>query len=91
MKELNLQKVQNKLRDKFLANGVKMLGPEMYQQLRETKGMEHDGLLLPKEIAKTDFHLAQQHRSAWTHEIDLRAVSDLAWWNHASTLAIRED
>ena len=31
----------------------KMLGPEMYQQLRETKGMEHDGLLLPEEIAKT--------------------------------------
>ena len=29
----------------------KMLGPEMYQQLRETKGMEHDGLLLPEEIA----------------------------------------
>ena len=26
MKELNLQKVQNKLRDKFLASGVKMLG-----------------------------------------------------------------
>ena len=29
----------------------KMLGPEMYQKLRETKGLEHDGLLLPKEIA----------------------------------------
>ena len=28
MKELNLQKIQNKLREKFLANGVKMLGPE---------------------------------------------------------------
>jgi len=69
----------------------KMLGPEMYQQLRETKGMEHDGLLLPKEIAETYFHLAQQHRSAWTHEIDLRAFSDLAWWNHASSIAILED
>ena len=63
-----------------------MLGPEMYQQLRETKGMEHDGLLLPKEIAETYFHLAQQHRSAWTHELDLRAFSDLAWWNHATML-----
>ena len=50
----------------------KMLGPEMYQQLRETKGMEHDGLLLPEEIAKTYYHLSQQHRSAWTHELDLR-------------------
>ena len=64
----------------------KMLGPEMYKQLRETKGMEHDGLLLPKEIAETYFHLAQQHRSAWTHELDLRAFSDLAWWNHATML-----
>ena len=64
----------------------KMLGPEMYQQLRETKGMEHDGLLLPEEIAKTYFHLSQQHRSAWTHELDLRAFSDLAWWNHATML-----
>ena len=64
----------------------KMLGPEMYQQLRETKGMEHDGLLLPKEIAKTYYHLSQQHRSAWTHELDLRAFSDLAWWNHATML-----
>ena len=64
----------------------KMLGPEMYQQLRETKGMEHDGLLLPTEIAKTYYHLSQQHRSAWTHELDLRAFSDLAWWNHATML-----
>ena len=28
MKELNLHKIQNKLRDKFLNSGVKMLGPE---------------------------------------------------------------
>ena len=28
MKELNLQKIQNKLRNKFLTSGVKMLGPE---------------------------------------------------------------
>ncbi|MEZ7832433.1 MAG: short-chain dehydrogenase, partial [Gammaproteobacteria bacterium] len=27
-------------------------------------------------------HLHQQHRSVWTHELDLRAYSDLAWWNH---------
>ena len=60
----------------------KMLGPEKFQQLRETKGMEHDGLMLPDKIADTYFHLAQQHRSAWTHELDMRAFSDLAWWNH---------
>ena len=60
----------------------KMLGPERFQQLREARGLEHDGLLLPVEIANTYFHLAQQHRSAWTHEIDLRAFSDRPWWNH---------
>jgi len=60
----------------------KLLGPEQFQQLRETRGMEHDGLMLPAKIADTYFHLAQQHRSAWTHEIDLRSFSDLPWWNH---------
>ena len=61
----------------------KMLGPERYQALREHKGLEKDGLLVPAEIANTYYHLATQHRSAWTYELDLRAHSDLAWWNHA--------
>jgi NAD(P)-dependent dehydrogenase (short-subunit alcohol dehydrogenase family) len=60
----------------------KMLGPERFQALRETRGMENDGLLLPEKIADTYLHLAQQHRSAWTHEIDLRSFSDRPWWNH---------
>jgi NAD(P)-dependent dehydrogenase (short-subunit alcohol dehydrogenase family) len=62
----------------------KMMGPERFQALRERKGLEHDGLLLPAEVANTYYYLAHQHRSAWTHELDLRAYSDLAWWNHAS-------
>ncbi len=37
MKELNLQKVQNKLRNKFLACGVKMLGPETIFFSNDTK------------------------------------------------------
>ncbi len=61
----------------------KMLGAENFEALREAKGKDKDGLLLPEEIAETYYHLAQQHRSAWTHELDLRAYSDLAWWNHA--------
>ncbi len=60
----------------------RMLGAEKFQELREARGLEHDGLLLPAKVADTYFHLAQQHRSAWTHEIDLRPFSDLAWWNH---------
>jgi NAD(P)-dependent dehydrogenase (short-subunit alcohol dehydrogenase family) len=62
----------------------KMLGPERFQALREKKGLENDGLLLPAEVANTYYYIAHQHRSAWTFEIDLRAHSDLAWWNHAS-------
>ena len=60
----------------------KMLGPDEFQKLRESRGLEHDGLLLPDKIADTYYHVSQQHRSAWTHELDLRAFSDLAWWNH---------
>jgi len=59
----------------------KMLGPERFAQLRQTRGNEHDGLLLPAEVADTYFHLAQQHRSAWTFEMDLRTYKDKAWWN----------
>mgnify|MGYP003645992329 FL=1 len=60
----------------------KMLGPEKYRALRERKGLEHDGLILPEKLAETYLHLARQHRSTWTHELDIRAYTDLAWWNH---------
>ncbi|WP_417514469.1 SDR family NAD(P)-dependent oxidoreductase [Minwuia sp.] len=60
----------------------KMLGPEKFAALRDSKGKENDGLILPEKVAETYWHLAQQHRSAWTHELDLRAHSDRPWWNH---------
>ena len=60
----------------------KMLGPERFQELRNTRGLDHDGLMLPAKIADTYYHIAQQHRSAWTFELDMRAFSDRAWWNH---------
>ena len=59
----------------------KMLGPERFRQLKETRGAA-DGLMLPEKIADTYWHLASQHRSVWTHELDLRSWSDLPWWNH---------
>jgi NAD(P)-dependent dehydrogenase (short-subunit alcohol dehydrogenase family) len=59
----------------------KMLGPERFQALRESRGMEHDGLMLPARIADTYLHLAQQHRSTWTHEMDFRSFTDRPWWN----------
>ena len=43
---------------------------------------DQDGLMLPDKMAATYFHIAQQHRSAWTHEVDMRSFSDLPWWNH---------
>ena len=60
----------------------KMLGPERFQALRETRGLEHDGLMLPEKIAETYWHVAQQHRSTWTHELDMRSFSDRPWWTH---------
>lgn len=60
----------------------KMLGADAFEQLRASRGREHDGLLLPEQIAETYYHVAHQHRSAWTHELDLRAYSDRPWWNH---------
>jgi len=35
-----------------------------------------DGLLQPDAIAETYWQLHQQHRSAWTHELDLRPHSE---------------
>ena len=37
MKELNLQKIQNKLRNKFLTSGVKMIGPKTIFFSNDTK------------------------------------------------------
>ncbi len=59
----------------------KMLGAERFAAYREMKGP--DGLIQPEAVADTYFHLSQQPRSTWTHELDLRSYSDLAWWNHA--------
>ncbi len=60
----------------------KMLGAEKFQKLREDRGLENDGLIVPEKLAETYFHIAQQHRSTWTHELDIRSFTDLAWWNH---------
>ena len=60
----------------------KMMGQENFEKLRKSRGMEHDGLVLPDKVADTYYHLSKQHRSAWTYEIDLRSFSDNAWWNH---------
>ncbi len=60
----------------------KLMGKDSFTRLRERRGALHDGLILPAKVADTYFHLANQHRSTWTHELDIRSFSDLAWWNH---------
>jgi len=60
----------------------KILGPERFKEFRETHGMEHDGIIVPSEVANTYYHIAHQHRSSWTHEMDFRSFSDTPWWNH---------
>ncbi len=59
----------------------KILGPERFAELRRTRGMENEGLMLPSAIAETYLHLAKQPKSTWSNEIDLRSFSDSPWWN----------
>ncbi len=42
------------------------------QWTRDRFGIEPAKALVPEEIAKSYLHLIKQHRSAWTHELDLR-------------------
>ena len=58
----------------------KMLGPELFEKFKEQKG--EDGMILPEEVAETYLFIAKQKKNTWTHEIDIRAFSDQAWWNH---------
>ena len=60
----------------------KMLGNVRFNELRQTRGLENDGLILPERVADTYLHLVQQHRSTWTFEMDLRSFTDRPWWNH---------
>ena len=58
----------------------KMLGPELFEQFKEKKG--ENGMIIPEEVSETYLFIAKQKKSTWTHEIDIRAFSDQAWWNH---------
>jgi len=57
-----------------------MVGAERFTALRNTRGAA-DGLILPEQVAENYVHLARQHRSTWTFELDVRSWSDRAWWN----------
>ena len=56
----------------------KLLGNK-WEAFKDRKG-EH-GVIEPAALAETYWHLAQQPRNCWTHEIDLRPHNDVPWWN----------
>lgn len=60
----------------------KLLGPEMYQKLLEERGNGKDMMVLPEKVAETYYHIAHQHRSAWSTEVDIRPYSEQPWWNN---------
>ena len=56
----------------------KLLG-DKFSAFKSAKG--DDGVIDPASIAETYWHLSQQPRNCWTHEIDIRPWTDTAWWN----------
>ena len=63
----------------------KLLG-DRFEAYKEYKG--EDGILDPAAIADTYWHVAQQPRNCWTHELDLRPWTDMPWWNDNPITAI---
>ncbi len=60
----------------------KLMGDELYQKLLEERANGKDGMVIPEKVAETYYHIAHQHRSAWTSEVDIRPFSEQPWWNN---------
>lgn len=60
----------------------RLLGDELYQKLLDEKSNGKDGMVIPQRVAETYYHIAHQHRSAWTTEVDIRPFSEQPWWNN---------
>ena len=56
----------------------KLLG-DKFESFKASKGDQ--GVIDPANLAETYWHLAQQPRNCWTHEVDARPWTDVAWWN----------
>ncbi|MCK0127496.1 SDR family NAD(P)-dependent oxidoreductase [Erythrobacter sp. F6033] len=63
----------------------KLLG-DKFEAYKAAKG--EDGVIDPAALAETYWHLAQQPKNCWTHEIDARPFTDVAWWNDNPIAAI---
>ena len=53
-------------------------GKGTFETFRDEAG---DRILQPVAVAETYFHVASQHRSVWTQELDLRPFSETPWYN----------
>ncbi|GAB5488845.1 MAG: SDR family oxidoreductase [Parasphingorhabdus sp.] len=60
----------------------KLLGKERFNKMLDSLGNGKDEIMEPTAIADTYYHVAHQHRSAWTFELDMRPFTTDAWWNH---------
>ena len=56
------------------------LMPERFAKMQENL-LPKDGILLPEAIADTYWHLHNQHRSAWSLDLDLRPWQETPWFN----------
>jgi NAD(P)-dependent dehydrogenase (short-subunit alcohol dehydrogenase family) len=56
----------------------KLLG-DKFDSFKQAKGV--NGVIDPAALAETYWHLAHQPRNCWTHEIDIRPWTEVAWWN----------
>ena len=63
----------------------KLLG-DKFEAYKASKG--DDGVIDPANIAETYWHLSQQPRNCWTHEVDVRPWTDVPWWNDNPPAAI---
>ena len=63
----------------------KLLG-DRFEAYKAAKG--EDGVIDPRALTETYWHLAHQPRNCWTHEIDVRPFTDVPWWNDNPPAAI---
>ena len=66
----------------------KLLG-DNWEAYKQMKGP--DGMIDPGALAETYWHLAQQPKNCWSHEVDVRPHDDVPWWNDNPISAIDRD
>ena len=60
----------------------RLVGEAAYAQLLAEKANGKDEMVIPEKVADTYYHIAHQHRSAWTSEVDIRPFTERPWWNN---------